>query len=511
MAHAHENALAWALSAFRDRDVTDRYALYADYVDGKHDVAFVSTAYRNAFRDLLQSRGLNYCRRVVATHAARLRVVGFSDDHEGDGAASGATTTGGADGSASREIGIRASDDPTARAWALWRANRMAAAAGEVHREMLTAADAYVIVEKHPETGEVCLWPQRAGDVRVHYDDERPGEITVAAKKWRLHDGRARLNLYFPDRIETYVSRHKEAVAGAVRPEAFERFVDADGAWPRYPGAPGIPVFHFANGGRTGELGTSILADVVPIQDKINKAVHDMMVAGEYGAFRQRWVVGVSPLTDPTTGLPVVGVDGMPISPFRSGPGEVWTIGPGEAGQTPARFGDFAETNIGQYIDQKKDLRVDLGIISGTPLRYLTPDSGTAPSGEALKTEDAPLIAATEDRQAAAGQVWADVVRYGLALLDGTEAPGLAVEWAPAGPRSERESAELGMLYLQSGWPEEEVWRFQGKTEDEVRRMRDEKDRQGAVEAAWRETAEVAALQRFGDGGNAAAETGEEG
>jgi len=64
-----------------------------------------------------------------------------------------------------------------------------------------------------------------------------------------------------------------------------------------------VPVFHFPNR-RVYDYGISDLADVIPIQDALNKALMDMLVAMEFGAFKQRWVTGIEYETDPVTGKP---------------------------------------------------------------------------------------------------------------------------------------------------------------------------------------------------------------
>ncbi len=458
MSHALIDPLGWALAAFRDSSLAESYTTASDYYNGHHDLGFATTAYHNTFRDLLKATTCNRCRSVVDAHADRLKVIGFSDEGTEERSPETADDT---------PADVASGKAPREMAWDLWRQNRMDKRAGEIHQEAFTTGDAYVIVDKHPTTGVVNIWPQLASQIRVAYNDEHPGAIDLAAKKWRLHNGKARLNLYFEDRIEKYVSRNKEANTGAMLPKAFERYTDKDdaGAWPLRLITPGIPVFHFGNNARTGEYGTSELVDVIPLQDDLNKTIADMMVAGEFGAFRQRWAVGVSPVIDPITGLEAL--------PFKAGPGQVW-FADADADGTAPKFGDFTETDITQYIDEKETFSTEIARVSRVPVHYLLM-TGTPPSGESLKLLEAPFVAKLQDRQIAFGQVWGDVIRYALLLQSGVDVPGLVTEWQPASPRSEKETADLALIYSQVGWPEEELWRFMGKTDAEIARMKAEK------------------------------------
>ncbi|MCV4684362.1 phage portal protein, partial [Escherichia coli] len=73
----------------------------------------------------------------------------------------------------------------------------------------------------------------------------------------------------------------------------FKPFIDGAGIY-RVENPYGmIPVFHFANNPGIGNFGSSELEAVMPIQDGMNKAVLDMLVAMEVSAYRQRWAAGI--------------------------------------------------------------------------------------------------------------------------------------------------------------------------------------------------------------------------
>ena len=78
-----------------------------------------------------------------------------------------------------------------------------------MHKEALKNGDAYVIVWPGAD-GSVQIFPNSAETCTVQYDEESPGRVLWAAKYWRTRDKRTRLNLFFPDRIEKYISKDEQ-------------------------------------------------------------------------------------------------------------------------------------------------------------------------------------------------------------------------------------------------------------------------------------------------------------
>jgi hypothetical protein len=66
-----------------------------------------------------------------------------------------------------------------------------------------------------------------------------------------------------------------------------------------------VPIVEFRNRPRLLGEGRSEIADVISVQNQINKLVCDMMIAAEFSAFKQRWATGVEIPTDPMTGEPL--------------------------------------------------------------------------------------------------------------------------------------------------------------------------------------------------------------
>src|SRR5436189_834582 len=183
--------------------------------------------------------------------------------------------------------------------------------AEELHLEALKLGDSYAIVWPDIE-GQVCIYPQRASQCTIAYDEQIPGRMKWAAKYWRDANEHIRLELFYPDHIEYYISRSKISLA---LPDFrdLQPFLDPTSEDPsstvEHPFGR-IPLFHFANTSEIGSFGLSELAQAIPIQNGLNKSVLDMLVAMEFSSFRQRWASGIDIELDES---------GEVRSPFRVG------------------------------------------------------------------------------------------------------------------------------------------------------------------------------------------------
>lgn len=183
---------------------TGRYRRARRYYSGLHDLSFATEKFANTFGEMFREFALNLCPAVVDAMRDKLKVRGFGIADLGSEEIEPARR-GSAEKSASESTSHRAISDLAMR---IWRANKMAIRSGEIHKEALRCGDAFLVI--WPEAGGgVQLVPNPADTMTVHYDEETPGRIVWAAKQWRAADGRTRLNMYFTDRIEKFVSKDK--------------------------------------------------------------------------------------------------------------------------------------------------------------------------------------------------------------------------------------------------------------------------------------------------------------
>ena len=167
----------------------------------------------------------------------------------------------------------------------------------------------------------------RGGRVRVGRRERRAGDLRrVAAsgrrrglrggpslpcrrvKRWLEIDGTAWAVLYLPDRIVKYRAAKAASTLDASQYENGQTpsVLAAPQNWrvdQTIPNPLGVvPVVQFTNRPALLTEGRSDLVDVIPLQDAVNKLRSDMLVAAEYAAYRQRFVVGLELEVDEETG-----------------------------------------------------------------------------------------------------------------------------------------------------------------------------------------------------------------
>jgi hypothetical protein len=452
-----------AIEAFRNQ--AGRYRRTNRYYHGEHNLNFATEKFVNTFGELFREFALNLCPAICDAVKDKLKIEGFGVERVQ---------------SANKSDGLRRSLDGTPNGVTLtraiesvWRNNRMAIRAGEVHKEALKNGDAYVIVWPSANGG-VSIFPNSAETCTVHYDDEMPGRVAWAAKYWRTDDKRTRLNLFFPERIEKFISADKNEaflpdakdfrpfVQNAVQSALFgahsETIRDRSRTLDNTLNNPFgiVPVFHFANNADIGAYGQSELEAAIPVQDGLNKAVLDMLVAMEVSAFRQRWIAGIEIKYSP---------EGDPVSPFQAGIDRIW-----QTENPEARFGDFAAADLDQFLKVKDGFRIDMASVTGTPLYYLMPQIRGFPSGESLRKAETRFLAKVRDRQESFGVVWAEVMAFALKATGNGEV-SLITNWEDPSPANEREVLENLRLKKDLGIATEQLLKEAGYGDVDVRRM----------------------------------------
>lgn len=307
----------------------------------------------------------------------------------------------------------------------LWETSEMQLESDEVHTAALWAGESFIVA-----------WPDEDGTPQAFYNDPRlchvfyesdnPRRKRFAAKWWIDDDERRRLTLYYRDRLEYYISNGK---ADSVQTAA--SFVPLDEENPVAVNPYGeIPVFHF----RTRHVIQSDLKDVTPVQDAINKLLADMMVAAEYGAFPQRYVISN------------VEVKGQ----MKNAPNEVWDLPAGMEGEQPTQAGQFGAVDLKQYLDAIAHLVSDVSAITRTPHHYFF-NSSQPPSGEALIVMESGLNKKTLDRINRFIPTWRRVGQFML-LLAGTkiDAQDIMPEFEEVATVQPRSDAEIDKMHRET-------------------------------------------------------------
>lgn len=412
-----------------------KYQKSSRYYDGDHDLSFATEKFENAFGALFRAFSLNMCPAVCDAVRDKLRVTGFR---------------------------VEAGDEKISEAtWKLWQDNRMGKRAGEIHREAMISGDAYAIVWVDPDK-RTTIYPNRAGSCTVVYDEETPGKILWAAKYWLTRpdakgDKRARLNLFYPDRIEKYISVKKVDGSLPDQPKDWAEYEDDGGAEVKNPYGV-VPVFHFGNNADIGSFGKSEISQVIPVQDALNKSVLDMLVAMEFAAFRQRWASGIEIEYDD---------DGKAKAPFTAGVERLWV-----SENPEVKFGDFEAANLEQFLKVKDGFRVDVATVSGTPLHYFMLTGASFPqSGISIEKLESRFLAKVRDRMESFGQVWEDLMSFALRIDGKQKDIRLFTEWQDPAPLSEKEQLENILIKKEIGISDRQALVEAGYGEEDIDAM----------------------------------------
>lgn len=427
------------------------YNDFHDYYMGEQALPIDSTEFQTKFGAFFSEFRDNLARPVIETAEGRVRIEEFGD---GKGLAQDAQS--------------------------VWTRNRMKVESRWVHTQAMVKGDSYVIVL--PRTDDKAgIYPQISQSMAVVYDEADP-RLKKAAMKWWVTarqpanlnkpQNYVRVNLYFDNRIERYVSSQSSDTL-IEDFEKYEEYTD-EGAWKTRHKVGEVPVFQFStNYDQDWGRGRSDLADAVPLIDGIVKTFLDMMTASEFTAAPQRWATGVEIPLDPKTG--------EPIKAYTAGADRLWTA-PNEA----ARFGQFSAGDLQAYKDAIGELVEHLGFTTRTPT-YALMREANYPSGEALRSAESPLRSRVSDHQDAFGQVWAEVLAAALRLdkveVTEDELPELLPRWLPPNaPFATREHLEELKVHAEVlGVPEEMLWRKAGYSNAEIEEMKAMREEEAAL------------------------------
>ena len=408
-----------------------KYKEFYDYYGGKHQLNFASDKFINKFGRRLQKLRENLCKTVVSAPASRLEIINFLADKKN-------------------------TENP---AWQLWKKSKMPLHSGAIHREAFKCGDAYVIVWTD-KGGNVRFYPQIAANMTVFRNSETD-EIERAAKAWLGSDGFYYLNLYYADKIEKYVTRGKCTTLPTDEKHFDIRRVTGED-FPLLNRFGKVPVFHFRFDADMQDFGNSLLTDVIPLNDALNKTWSDIIGAQEENMRRRRYIAGLQVETDDETG--------KKINPFKPDD-DVWI-----SDDENTKFGEFSDANLTEMIAVKQETVKDIALVSGIPSSYFNLEqTGSAISGEALRKIEARFTAIIQDAQRSFGETWGEAISFALdAANQNAEKLEIETQWTDAAPVSESEILDNAQKKINLGWSYEQVQRDYGLTDEQIGLMKAE-------------------------------------
>ncbi len=470
---------------------------YRDYYDGDPPTSL--TARQREFLNLTRDKnfGANVCAVIVDTIVERLMVTGFTVREESLGTSEDSPDD-------------EAPDTPTNRAeqvaavldgW--WQKNRMDGVQSWVYRAALRDREAFVIVGYDKDRGSPAFSHDFAYDgtsgVKVHYEPGTYNKLAFASKRWVVDKGagqaRRRMNLYFPNRIEKWMSRSNSGSFSELSWQPYEdagdptlqltaitdpagRTYQAAVSWWTEDGTEtgeplGVPVIPFINRDDGTGQGLSEIDNAIPIQDAVNKTLIDMMAAADMTGFGMYWTNGKLPdnvKAHPGAMIPVAPADGAKDS-------ETPTVGHMPAG------------DVDGLINMQNWLISVLAGITAVPQSRFIPAS-VRPAEGTQRQEESALVAKCEGLQTVWGNAWEDVQRMGVRVMGAfgkqgvPDVEGLIVSavWRDAEVRNEREHTDAVAVRVEKlHIPVEQAWREVGYSADEIQSFKDARSAEAAA------------------------------
>jgi hypothetical protein len=221
-----------------------------------------------------------------------------------------------------------------------------------------------------------------------------------------------------------------------------------------------VPLIPMENNPTLKGGGRSDIAEIIPIQDAINKLVLDMIVASEFAAFRQRWATGIEIPRDPQSGKP------LSDEKFVAAVSRLWTSEDPET-----KFGEFGASDLGNYVKAIEMLIQHVAAITRTPPHYLLGQSGNFPSGDSLAATETGLVAKVKRKMTNFSPAWEETIR--LAFLAKGDARGkMPAETVWADPEQRIRAARIdGAVKMSTlGVPQDAIWEELGASPTQINR-----------------------------------------
>lgn len=368
---------------------------YSQYYAGEHPLTFASDRFRDSFGDRLKAMRDNLCPIIVEAPADRMEIINFASEADGSNTAKDA--------------------------WDIWKQNQLELISFNLHCDALKTGAGYLTV-----------WPDDSGAARFYVEDpewctvvmDRTGQnAAYAVKVWKTEEGKMRLNLFTPKLVYKYQTANKYTAGVKDLKRSLFLPIRSAGEQAEVENPyDRVPMFVFET--------QSILKDVCPLQDALNKTLCDQLVAMEFAAYRQRWATGLDVPENPITGNKEL--------PFKSGIDRLWFTD-----DEKAKFGEFGETNLEQLSKVADSYRLETARVTGTPLHFFSFNVSSDISGEALKTLESRFTKRVKRLCLGFGTEWAKAMSFALAINGSPVSDPLTVQWAAVEQQSERESLEV--------------------------------------------------------------------
>ena len=427
------------------------------YYRGDHPLAFATREFLEAFGGLFGAFSDNWCETVVNAVEERLCVTGFRFGN---------------------------TQDADRAAWEIWQRNGLDLESNMAHLEALIYGVSYALVwpvdglarvtVEHPQQ---VVTVSKAGDRRV---------VAAAMKTYIDDDGTQVGWLYLPGEVRRYrsteagvsVLERERAAKGVVSWELDPRVSDEDGpAVQDNPFGDLVPVVPLENRPRLIATPRSEIENVIPLQDAVNKQWADLMVASEYNADAQRWILGWEPEVDPESH--------QPLHPPLDRRKRFLTLNQNGNDEHPVSIGQFTPGSSDNYLRPIEALVQHIASQTRTPPHYLNPGADRL-SGESIEASESGLISKVIKRQQTFGEAWEQVMRLAFRAegdIERAEFTAAETLWQPPILRSDAQRVDAALKMSQLGVPWAVVMEYLNYSPTQIARMEGERLMEQALQA----------------------------
>jgi len=439
---------------------------YRSYFDGEQPLVYSTDLFHEVFGDAFEGFKDNWMKVIINACNSRIRLMNFHFEND--------------EGS-----------ELAKQIWDVLRLNEIDVQQRDLHEGTMVESRGFIIVWPDPDLGAIVDW-QPGQLCRVFYDPDRRTQALWAVKRWLTDHGDIYVTFYTPD----FVYKFRDTSAGKQRSDKShssssalkeipdvgwfgnleEREISGE-EWPLPNPFGRVPLVEFNNTSYKSDL-----EDAIPQQDALNKTLLDMMVTGEFQAFKQRLIETMS--AEPEGG-------------WRAGAGEVWAMRPSfdaDGKHIPTQIHTFETSDPSTYMRPIEMWLQHMALTSSTPVRYFMQSDrggrGDSPSGDSLLVDDKPLNDKVEEKQLRWGNRWMEVARLIAAALEEEDPYTLVGDAVWQDPRHDFILSKLkeGQAMIEIGIPIEFVVTKIGLTPDEeievLRLVEEAKKEQEAKEQA---------------------------
>lgn len=433
MTQPHETlSPQWWVKRLYDRLKLQRetFELYDAYYRGRPPrLPWLPEQAREEFSRLLALSNSNYMGLVVDAMVERMSVEGFSIGDD------------------------LAADMPT---WEIWQANNLDAASDQVLLEAAIGGCSFLLVAPPEGDGKPAIYAEHPSQATVEYEPGSARRRRAAGLKVWQDDwtGMQMATLYLPDQVYKFQAPARTP-GGVTEPRWEPRKVRGE-TWPARNPLGEVPLVEIANNPRLLTGGVSELADVVCVQDRINKTLADRLMTQDFGAFPQKWAKG----------FPSEDADGNKTR-IDVGRNRMVTS---DAPETA--FGQWDAAPLDPYSAAKREDVKDVASRTRTPAQYLLGEMSNV-NGETLKASESGLVSKVRQRCRTAGDGLEDTMslaRRTAGLASGREV--IETKWRNPEFRTEGELVDALTKMSTLHVPDEALWERWGASQVEIQRWK---------------------------------------